>query len=168
MFCVKKPIILVELLRESSLELLSFKISEDGTSTAKNALGKDWIATECPRHWRVERHPTRRRTSSALGQQQIPTEVTPKASSTCENEAEGAQRRPSTKRALLSDQYSELDDEITSLISRQKPKEVVFSLISRLSRHNSCSLLSLIPGKNSRARSRSEVVAFHDHIEIKI
>ena len=45
------------------------------------------------------------------------TEVTSKASSTCENEAEGAQQRPSTKRALFSYQYSELDDEITSLIS---------------------------------------------------
>ena len=33
------------------------------------------------------------------------TEVTPKASSTRENEAEGVQRRPSTKRALFSDQY---------------------------------------------------------------
>ena len=48
----------------------------------------------------------------------LATEVTPKASSTCENEAQGAQRRPSTKRALFSDQYSELDYEITSLISR--------------------------------------------------
>ena len=38
-------------------------------------------------------------------------EVTPKASSTCENEAEGVQRRPSTKRALFSDQYSDLEDE---------------------------------------------------------
>ena len=42
----------------------------------------------------------------------------PKVNSTCENEAEGAQRRPSTKRALFFDQYSELDDEIASLISR--------------------------------------------------
>ena len=48
----------------------------------------------------------------------LATEVTLKASSTCENEAQGAQRRPSTKRALFSDQYSELDDGTTSLISR--------------------------------------------------
>ena len=41
----------------------------------------------------------------------LATEVIPKASSTCENEAEGVQRRPSTKRALFSDQYSELEDE---------------------------------------------------------
>ena len=41
----------------------------------------------------------------------LATEVTSKASSTCENEAEGDQRRPSTKRALFSDQYSELEDE---------------------------------------------------------
>ena len=52
--------------------------------------------------------------------------MTPKASSTCD-EAEGAQQRPSTKGALFSDQYSELEDEITSLIasdilSRQKPE----------------------------------------------
>ena len=47
----------------------------------------------------------------------LTTEVTPKASSTCENEAQGARRRPSTKRTLFSDQYSELDDEITSLIA---------------------------------------------------
>ena len=47
----------------------------------------------------------------------LATEVTLKASRTSENEAEGAQRRPSTKIALFSDQYSELDDEITSLIS---------------------------------------------------
>ena len=60
--------------------------------------------------------------------------MTSKASSTCD-EAEGAQRRPSTKRALFSDQYSELEDEITSLIasnipSRQKPEaceEDIFS-----------------------------------------
>ena len=32
-----------------------------------------------------------------------------------------------TKRALFSDQYSELDDEITSVISRQKPEEEIFS-----------------------------------------
>ena len=31
----------------------------------------------------------------------LTTEVTPKASSTCENEAQGAQRRPSTKRAVF-------------------------------------------------------------------
>ena len=48
----------------------------------------------------------------------LATEVTPKASSTsCENEAEGVQRRPSTKKALFSDQYSELEDEITNPIS---------------------------------------------------
>jgi len=51
------------------------------------------------------------------GQQSL-TKVTPKAKrqkkSTCENEVEGAQRRPSTKRALFSNQYSELDNEITS------------------------------------------------------
>ena len=45
-------------------------------------------------------------------------EVTPKASSTCENEAQGAQQRLSKKIALFSDQYSELDSETTSLISR--------------------------------------------------
>ena len=38
--------------------------------------------------------------------------MTPKASSTCENEDEGVQRGPSTKRALFSDQYSELEDDI--------------------------------------------------------
>lgn len=62
----------------------------------------------------------------------LTTEVTAKAkrqkNSTCENEADGAQRRPSTKRALFSDQYSELDDEITGLLSRQKPEDDVFSL----------------------------------------
>ena len=51
------------------------------------------------------------------GQQSL-TYVTPKVKqqkkSTCENEAERAQRRPSTKRALFSDQYSELHNEITS------------------------------------------------------
>ena len=47
----------------------------------------------------------------------LASEVTPKASSTCENEAEGVQRRPSTKRALFSEQYSALEDEITSPIS---------------------------------------------------
>ena len=41
----------------------------------------------------------------------LATEVTSKASSSCKNEAEGVQRRPSTKRALFSDQYSELEDE---------------------------------------------------------
>ena len=73
----------------------------------------------------------------------LATEVTPKASSTCENEAEGVQRRPSTKRALSSDQYSELEDEITSSISRsdtENLRRTSFRLTSRLSRHNFCSL----------------------------
>ena len=98
----------------------------------------------------------------------LATEVTPKASSTCENEAEGVQRKPSTKRALFSDQFSELEDEITSPISRASKnlRRTSFRLTSRLSR---CSLFSLIPGKNCRAtKSRFEVVAFHDHIEINI
>jgi len=51
------------------------------------------------------------------GQESL-TEVTPKAKrqkkSIGENEAEGAQQRPSTTRALFSNQYSELDSEITS------------------------------------------------------
>jgi len=60
---------------------------------------------------------SRRGSIPVRGQRSL-IEVTPKAKwqkkSTCENEAEGAQRRPSTKRALFSDQYSELDNEITS------------------------------------------------------
>jgi len=44
--------------------------------------------------------------------------VTPKAKwqkkNTCENEVDGAHQRPSAKRALFSDQYSELNNEITS------------------------------------------------------
>ena len=73
----------------------------------------------------------------------LATEVTPKASSTCENEeAEEVQRRPSTKRALFSDQYSELEDEITSPISRSDKnlRRTSFRLTSRLSSHNFCSL----------------------------
>ena len=72
----------------------------------------------------------------------LATEVTPKASSTCENEAEGVQRRPSTKSALFSDQYSELEDEITSPISRSDKnlRRTSFRLTSRLLRHNVCSL----------------------------
>ena len=72
----------------------------------------------------------------------LATEVTPKASSTCKNEAEGVQRRPSTKRALFSDQYSELEDEITSPISRSDKnlRRTSFRLTSRLSSHNFCSL----------------------------
>ena len=73
----------------------------------------------------------------------LATEVTPKASSTCENEVEGVQRRPSTKRALFSDQYSELEDEIISPISRtgatsprragKNLRRTSFRLTSRLS-----------------------------------
>ena len=87
----------------------------------------------------------------------LATEVTPKASSTCKNEAEGVQRRPLTKIALFSDQYSELEDEITSPISRadKNLRRTSFRLTSRISRHNFCSLFfSLIPGKNCRATSR--------------
>jgi len=40
-----------------------------------------------------------------------------KKKGSCENEAEGNQRRPSTQRALFSDQYSKLDDEISSLMN---------------------------------------------------
>ena len=68
----------------------------------------------------------------------LATEVTPKTSSTCENEAEGVQRRPSIKRALFSDQYSELEDVITSPVSRadKNLRRTSFRLTSRLSRHN--------------------------------
>ena len=72
----------------------------------------------------------------------VATEVIPKASSTCENEAEGVQRRSSTKRALFSDQYSELEDVITSPVSRAdiNLRRTSFRLTSRPSRHNFCSL----------------------------
>ena len=82
----------------------------------------------------------------------LATEVTPMASSTCENEAEGVQRSLSTKRALFFDQYSELEDEITSPISRADKhlRRTSFRLTRRLWRHNFCSL----PGKNCRATSR--------------
>ena len=72
----------------------------------------------------------------------LATEVTPKASNTCENKAEGAKRTPSKKRALFSDQYPEQEDEITSLISRadKNLRRTSFRLTSRLSRHNFCSL----------------------------
>ena len=88
------------------------------------------------------------------------TEVTAKASSTCENEAEGVQRRPSIKRALFSDQYSELEDEITlnnqsDIPSRLKPEKDVFSFDKQAFRAQLLfSLFSLIPGKNCRATSR--------------
>ena len=84
----------------------------------------------------------------------LPTEVTPKASSTGENEAEGVQRRP--KRALFSDQYSELEDEITHDIPiRQKPAEDVFSFDEQAFEAQFLfSLFSLIPGKSCRATSR--------------
>ena len=65
------------------------------------------------------------------------------------------QRRPSTKRVLFSDQYSELEDEITSPVSRSA-RRTSFHLTGWLSRHNFCSLffISLIPGNNCRATSR--------------
>ena len=87
---------------------------------------KDYIASSAPGH-RHLRHPGLI-IQFLFEACDLETEVTPKASSTCD-EAEGAQRRPSTKRALFSDQYSELEEEITSLIasdipSRQKPEDV--------------------------------------------
>ena len=52
--------------------------------------------------------------------QRSPVGVNPKAKrqqkSACGNKAEGAQPKPSTNRALFFDQYSELDDELTSLM----------------------------------------------------
>ena len=90
----------------------------------------------------------------------LAAEDTPKASGTCD-EAEEAQRRPSTKRALLSDLYSELEDEVTSLIasdipSRQKPEEGVFSFDKQAFEAQFLfSLFSLIPGKNCSATSRA-------------
>ena len=86
----------------------------------------------------------------------LATEVTPKASSTCENEAEGVQLRPSTKSALFSDQYSELEDEITHDIPiRQKPAEDIFLFDKQAFEAQFLfSLFSLIPGKSSRATSR--------------
>ena len=78
----------------------------------------------------------------------LATEVTPKASSTCEHEAEGVQQRPSTKRALFSDQYSELEDENnqSDIPSRQKPEEDVFSFDKQAFEAQFLfSLFSLIP-----------------------
>ena len=98
--------------------------------------------------------------------------MTPKVSSTCD-EADGAQRRPSTKRALFSDQYSELEDEITSLIasdfpSRQNPEEDVFSFDKQAFEAQFLfSLFSLIPGKNCRATSRAVLKSSLSMITLK-
>ena len=80
------------------------------------ALDKDerLIASSAPGH----KHLQHLVVQFLLEASDLATEVTPKASSACKNEAEGVQRRPSTKRALFSDQYSELEDEITNPISR--------------------------------------------------
>ena len=103
------------------------------------------------------------------------TEVTPKASSTCD-EDEGAQQRPSTKIALFSDQYSELEDEITSLVasdipSQQNPEEEVRLLVSfdkqAFEAQFLFSLFSLIPGKNGRATSRAVLKSLLSMIALK-
>ena len=100
--------------------------------------GERLIASSAPGH----KHLRHLVVQFLLEASDLATEVTPKASSTCENEAEEVQRRPSTKRALSSDQYSELEDEITSPISRadKDQRRTSFRLTSRLSRHNFCSL----------------------------
>ena len=147
----EKPIILVELLFE--LRIVVIQDNQDGKRTAckkcarkivncyrkfaelRKALaggraldkGERLVASSAPCHKHL-----RRLVVQFLFEASDPaTEVTPKASSTCENKAEGVQRRPSTKRALFPDQYSELEDEnITSPIPRpirQKPEEDVFS-----------------------------------------
>ena len=76
--------------------------------------GERLIASSAPGH----KHLRHLVVQFLLEASDLSTEMTPKASSTCKNEAVGVQRRPSTKRALFSDQYSELEDEITSPISR--------------------------------------------------
>ena len=80
---------------------------------------------------------------------------------------------PQQRRALFSDLYSGLEDEITHDIpSRQKPEDDVFSFDKQAFEAQFLfSLFSLIPKKSCRAtffKSHFEVVAFHDHIEIYI
>ena len=124
----EKPIILVELLFE--LRIVVIQDSDDGKRTACKKCGRKIV--NCYRMFAELREALaggkaldkgeRLTASSAPGHKHLrhlivqflfeasdfATEVTPKASSTCENEAEGVQGRPSTKRALFSDHYSEL------------------------------------------------------------
>ena len=160
----EKPIILVELLFE--LRIVVIQDSEDGKRTVckqcarkivnsyrmfaelREALagsraldeGERFIASSAPGHKHL-RQPVLV-VQFLFEASDLATEVTPKAGSTCGNAAEGVQRRPSTKRVLFSDQYSELEDEITSSISRADKtlRRTSFRLTSRLSRHNFCSL----------------------------
>ena len=160
----EKSIILVELLFE--LRIVFIQDSEDGKRTVckqcarkivncyrlfaelREALaggraldeGERFIASSAPGHKHLRQPVLVVQFLFEAGD--LAAEVTPKAGSACENEAEGVQRRPSTKRALFSDQYSELEDEITSPISRadENLRRTCFRLTSRLSRHNFCSL----------------------------
>ena len=67
----------------------------------------------------------------------LATEVTPKASSTCEMKLKEFNEDPQHR-----DRYSELQDEVTSPISRadKNLRRTSSRLTSRLSRHNFCSL----------------------------
>ena len=102
--------------------------------------GERLVASSAPGH----KHRRHLVVQFLLEASDLATEMTPKASSTCEEDAGGVQRRPSTKRALFSDQYSELEDEITlnnqSDIPSRQNLRTSFRLTSSLSRHNFCSL----------------------------
>ena len=62
---------------------------------------KDFIASSAPGHKHLRQFVLV--VQFLFEASDLATEVTPKASSTCENHAQGAQRRSSTKRALFSD-----------------------------------------------------------------
>ena len=131
----KKPVILVELFLE--LRIVVIQDSEDGKrSVCKKCARKIMSCYRMFTEFReafagggaldqatesAPRTPSRAspRGSIPVRGQRPPTGVTPKAKrqkSACGNKAEGAQPKPSTNRALFFDQYSELDDELTSLM----------------------------------------------------
>jgi len=129
-----KPVILLELFLE--LRIVVIQDGEDGKRSVRKRCARKivncyrmfmelWEALEGGRALDEVKESTPQTPSSASPRGSIPvrgqrslTEVTPKAKwqkkSTCGNEVQGAHRRPSMKRALFSDQYSELDNEITS------------------------------------------------------
>jgi len=130
----EKPVILMELFLESRIVVI--QDGEDGKRSVHKKCARKiancyrmfmelWEALAGGKAFNEAKESTPQTPSSASPRGSIPvqgqrslTEVTPKAKwqkkSTCENEAEGALRRPSTKRTLFSDQHSELDIKITS------------------------------------------------------
>ena len=130
-------------------------------------------------------HSTKRKISSAPGHEVLPQLVLGNSipvggqrsrnwsdskgqaakNSTCENEAEGAQRRPSSERTLFPDQFSGLDNEIIICMERNTEK-IKLNRIAR-KRHENTSYTHNKNGKSMLSFPLISIILYARHIPIQ-